>query len=55
MPRSNTKGGAIAIYDVHVFNLGLAIGVDQLLVLGAAYSLYQRKAWVDLLVDLNLK
>jgi hypothetical protein len=55
MPQSNTKGEATALYDAHVFNLDLAISVDQILILGAAYSLYQRKAWVGLLVDLNLK
>ncbi|MVN75205.1 hypothetical protein GO988_02595 [Hymenobacter sp. HMF4947] len=47
-------GGAAAIYDAHVFNLGVAVGVDQLLGPDAAYWLYQRKAWFGLLFGLNL-
>jgi hypothetical protein len=47
-------GGAAAIYDAHVFNVGVAVGVDQLLGPDAAYWLYQRKPWFGLLFGLNL-
>ncbi|RZL14402.1 MAG: hypothetical protein EOO62_05550 [Hymenobacter sp.] len=47
-------GGAAAIYDAHVFNIGVAVGVDQLLGPDSAYWLYQRKGWFGLLFGLNL-
>jgi hypothetical protein len=47
-------GGAAAIYDAHVFNIGVAVGVDQLLGPDGAYWLYQRKGWFGLLFGLNL-
>lgn len=47
-------GGAAALYDAHVFNLGVAVGVDQLLGADGAYWLYQRKPWFGLLFGLNL-
>jgi hypothetical protein len=46
--------GAAAIYDARVFNLGVAIGVDQLLGPDSDYWLYQRKPWFGLLFGLNL-
>jgi hypothetical protein len=46
--------GVAAIYDARVFNLGLAVGIDQLLGPDAAYWLYQRKLWFGLLFGLNL-
>jgi hypothetical protein len=47
------SGGA-AIYDARVFNVGVAVGVDQLLGSDADYWLYQRKLWFGLLFGLNL-
>jgi len=47
-------GGAAAIYDARVFNVGVAVGVDQLLGPDADYWLYQRKLWFGLLFGLNL-
>jgi hypothetical protein len=47
-------GGAAAIYDAHVFNVGVAVGIDQLLGPDATYWLYQRKPWFGLLFGLNL-
>lgn len=47
-------GGAAAIYDARVFNVGVAVGVDQLLGADADYWLYQRKFWFGLLFGLNL-
>jgi hypothetical protein len=46
--------GAAAIYDARAFNLGVAVGVDQLVGPDAAYWLYQRKLWFGLLFGLNL-
>lgn len=46
--------GAAAIYDARVFNVGMAVGVDQLLGADADYWLYDRKLWVGLLFGLNL-
>jgi hypothetical protein len=47
------SGGA-AIYDARVFNVGVAVGIDQLLGSDADYWLYQRKLWFGLLFGLNL-
>jgi hypothetical protein len=46
--------GAAAIYDARVFNVGMAVGIDQLLGPDADYWLYQRKPWFGLLFGLNL-
>jgi hypothetical protein len=43
-----------AIYDARVFNVGVAVGIDQLLGSDADYWLYQRKLWFGLLFGLNL-
>jgi len=47
------KRGA-AIYDTWVFNVGVAVEIDQLLGSDADYWLYQRKLWFGLLFGLNL-
>jgi hypothetical protein len=46
--------GGAAIYDARVFNIGVAVGVDQLLGPDSDYWLYQRKLWFGLLFGLNL-
>jgi hypothetical protein len=46
--------GAAAIYDARAFNLGVAVGIDQLVGPDAAYWVYQRKPWFGLLFGLNL-
>lgn len=46
--------GAAAIYDARVFNVGVAVGIDQLMGPDAAYWVYQRKPWLGLLFGLNL-
>jgi hypothetical protein len=46
--------GAAAIYDARVFNIGVAVGIDQLLGPDAQYWVYQRQPWFGLLFGLNL-
>ncbi len=46
--------GAAAIYDARIFNLGLAVGADQLLGPDGRYWLYQRKPWFGVLFGLDL-
>ncbi|HEX8348710.1 MAG TPA: hypothetical protein VF598_01995 [Hymenobacter sp.] len=46
--------GAATIYDARIFNLGLAVGVDQLLGPDGRYWLYQRKPWFGVLFGLDL-
>ncbi|GGG45352.1 hypothetical protein [Hymenobacter glacieicola] len=46
--------GAAAIYDARIFNLGLAIGADQLLGPDGRYWIYQRKPWFGVLFGLDL-
>lgn len=46
--------GAAAIYDAHVFNVGVAVGIDKLIGPDAEYWLYNRKFWIGLLFGLNL-
>lgn len=47
------SGGAV-IYDARVFNVGAAVGLDQLRGADARYWLYQRRLWFGLLFGLNL-
>ncbi|UPL49313.1 hypothetical protein [Hymenobacter sublimis] len=46
--------GAAAIYDARIFNLGLAIGADQLLGPDGRHWIYQRKPWFGVLFGLDL-
>ena len=46
-------GGAV-IYDARIFNLGLAVGADQLLGPDGSNWLYQRKPWFGVLFGLDL-
>ncbi|TGE19692.1 hypothetical protein [Hymenobacter elongatus] len=46
--------GAAAIYDARIFNLGLAVGFDQLLGPDGRHWLYQRKPWFGVLFGLDL-
>ncbi len=46
--------GAAAIYDARIFNLGLAIGADQLLGPDGQHWIYQRKPWFGVLFGLDL-
>jgi hypothetical protein len=46
--------GAAAIYDARIFNLGLAIGADQLLGPDGNHWIYQRKPWFGVLFGLDL-
>ncbi|MDF7814457.1 hypothetical protein [Hymenobacter sp. YC55] len=46
--------GAAAIYDARIFNLGLAIGADQLLGPDGPNWVYQRKPWFGVLFGLDL-
>ena len=47
-------GGLAAIYDARAFNIGVAVGVDQLLGADAPYWLYQHKPWFGVLFGLDL-
>ena len=47
-------GGLAAIYDARDFNIGVAVGVDQLLEADAPYWLYQHKPWFGVLFGLDL-
>ncbi|UOQ54400.1 hypothetical protein [Hymenobacter cellulosivorans] len=46
--------GAATIYDARIFNLGLAVGFDQLLGPDGSQWLYQRKPWFGVLFGLDL-
>ncbi|GAA3947097.1 hypothetical protein [Hymenobacter algoricola] len=46
--------GAAAIYDARIFNLGLAVGADQLLGPDGRHWIYQRKPWYGVLFGLDL-
>lgn len=46
--------GVASIYDARVFNLGLAVGFDQLLGPDGANWIYQRKPWFGVLFGLDL-
>jgi hypothetical protein len=46
--------GAAFIYDARIFNLGLAVGVDQLLGPDGPNWIYQRKPWFGVLFGLDL-
>lgn len=47
-------GGVAAIYDARAFNVGLAVGLDQLMGPDGRYWLYRHKPWVGLLFGLDL-
>jgi hypothetical protein len=47
-------GGIAAIYDARAFNIGVAMGADQLLGADASYWLYQHKPWFGILFGLDL-
>ncbi|TGE05395.1 hypothetical protein EU556_18990 [Hymenobacter fodinae] len=46
--------GVATIYDAHIFNLGLAVGADQLLGPDGRHWIYQRKPWFGVLFGLDL-
>ncbi|MCB2378686.1 hypothetical protein LGH70_13880 [Hymenobacter sp. BT635] len=46
--------GAATIYDARIFNLGLAVGFDQLLGPDGRHWIYQRKPWFGVLFGLDL-
>ncbi|TGE26398.1 hypothetical protein [Hymenobacter metallicola] len=46
--------GAATIYDARIFNLGLAVGFDQLLGPDGRHWLYQRKPWFGVLFGLDI-
>ena len=47
-------GGLAAIYGARAFNIGVAVGVDQLLGADAPYWLYQHKPWFGVLFEPDL-
>ncbi|WP_426490052.1 hypothetical protein [Hymenobacter sp. 102] len=47
-------GGAAAIYDARLLNIGLAVGVDHLLGSDGSYWTYQNRPWVGVLFGLDL-
>lgn len=47
-------GGAAAIYDARLLNIGLAVGVDHLLGPDGSYWTYQNRPWVGVLFGLDL-
>lgn len=47
-------GGAAAIYDARLLNIGLAVGLDHLLGPDARYWAYQNRPWVGVLFGLDL-
>ena len=47
-------GGIAAIYDARAFNIGLAMGIDQLLGPDGSYWIYQNKPWFGVLFGLDL-
>jgi hypothetical protein len=46
--------GAATIYDARIFNLGLAVGADQLLGPDGSHWIYQHKPWFGVLFGLDL-
>ncbi|UOR04494.1 hypothetical protein MUN82_16295 [Hymenobacter aerilatus] len=46
--------GAATIYDARIFNIGLAMGFDNLLGPDRTYWIYQRRPWLGLLFGLDL-
>ncbi|MBO3271111.1 hypothetical protein [Hymenobacter defluvii] len=46
--------GMATIYDARIFNVGLAVGFDNLLGPDRAYWIYQRRPWFGLLFGLDL-
>jgi len=46
--------GAATIYDARIFNVGLAVGFDNLLGPDRMYWIYQRQPWFGLLFGLDL-
>lgn len=46
--------GVAAIYDAHIFNVGLAAGADHLLGPDRAYWVYQHQPWIGVLFGLDL-
>ena len=47
-------GGLATIYDARAFNVGLAVGLDQLLGPDGPYWVYQHKPWFGVLFGLDL-
>ncbi|WP_143080129.1 hypothetical protein [Hymenobacter arizonensis] len=47
-------GGLAAIYDAQAFNIGLAIGIDQLMGADGPYWIYRHKPWFGVLFGLDL-
>jgi hypothetical protein len=47
-------GGVATIFDARAFNIGLAVGVDQLLGPDGRYWAYQHKPWFGVLFGLDL-
>ena len=47
-------GGLAAIYDARAFNIGLAVGADQLLGPDGRHWVYRRKPWFGVLFGLDL-
>lgn len=47
-------GGLATIFDARAFNIGLAVGIDQLLGPDGAYWAYQHKPWFGVLFGLDL-
>lgn len=48
------NAGIASLYDARIFNIGLAIGVDQLMDANRSQWLYQQKPWFGVLFGLNL-
>ncbi|MBC8156218.1 MAG: hypothetical protein H7Z72_25305 [Bacteroidetes bacterium] len=48
------NAGIATIYDARIFNIGLALGVDQLLDRNRQRWIYQQKPWFGVLFGLNL-
>ncbi|MDB5242717.1 MAG: hypothetical protein JWP57_3342 [Spirosoma sp.] len=48
------NAGLATIYDAHVFNIGLAVGIDYLTDLNRQQWIYQQKPWFGVLFGLNL-
>ena len=47
-------GGLAAIYDTRAFNVGLAVGIDQILGPDAQYWIYHHRPWFGVLFGLDL-
>ncbi|MBC3787787.1 hypothetical protein FHK02_4320 [Spirosoma sp. LMG 31448] len=48
------NAGVAAIYDARIFNVGLAVGIDQLTDRNRHQWIYQQKPWFGVLFGLNL-